>query len=57
MMEIDVRYRALEYKIKIIQESVDVIVDLSKSKRETMLEMIIILLITFEIVISIIKWH
>ena len=57
MMEIDVRYRALEYKIKIIQESVDVIVDLSKSKRETMLEMIIILLITFEIIISIIKWH
>lgn len=57
MMEITTRYRALEYKIKIIQESVDVIVDLSKSKRETMLEMIIILLITFEIIISIIKWH
>jgi required for meiotic nuclear division protein 1 len=57
MMEIDTRYRALEYKIKIIQESVDVIVDLSKSKRETLLEMIIILLITFEIIISIMKWH
>ena len=57
MMEIDIRYRALEYKIKIIQESVDVIVDLSKSKRETLLEVIIILLITFEIVLSIIKWH
>jgi len=56
-MEIDTRYRALEYKIKIIQESVDVIVDLAKSKRETLLEMIIILLITFEIIISIIKWH
>jgi uncharacterized Rmd1/YagE family protein len=36
---------------------VDVIVDLSKSKRETLLELIIILLITFEIIISIIKWH
>jgi required for meiotic nuclear division protein 1 len=57
MMEIDVRYRALEYKIKIVQESVDVIVDLSKSKRQTLLEVIIILLITFEIVLSIIKWH
>jgi uncharacterized Rmd1/YagE family protein len=57
MMEVDIRYRALEYKIKIIQESVEVIVDLSKSKRETMLEMIIILLISFEIVISIIKWR
>lgn len=57
MMEIDTRYRALEYKIKIIQESVDVIVDLSKSKRETLLETIIILLITFEIILSIIKWR
>jgi uncharacterized Rmd1/YagE family protein len=57
MMEIDIRYRALEYKIKIIQESIEVIVDLSKSKRETLLEMVIILLITFEIIISIIKWH
>jgi len=57
MMEIDIRYRGLEYKIKIIQESIEVIVDLSKSKRETLLEMVIILLITFEIIISIIKWH
>lgn len=57
MMEIDTRYRALEYKIKIIQESVDVIVDLSKSKRDTLLEMTIILLIAFEIILSIVKWH
>jgi uncharacterized Rmd1/YagE family protein len=57
MMEVDIRYRALEYKIKIIQESVEIIVDLSKSKRETMLEMIIILLISFEVVLSIIKWR
>jgi uncharacterized Rmd1/YagE family protein len=57
MMEIDTRYRALDYKIKIIQESVEVIVDLAKSKRETMLELVIILLIAFEVVLSIIKWH
>jgi hypothetical protein len=57
MMEIDLRYRGLEYKTKIIQESIEVIVDLSKSKRETLLEMIVILLITFEIIISIVKWH
>jgi uncharacterized Rmd1/YagE family protein len=57
MMEIDIRYRGLEYKIKIIQESIEVIVDLSKSKRETLLEMVIILLITFEIIISIVKWR
>ncbi len=55
MMEVDTRYRALEYKIKIIQESVEIIVDLSKSRRETLLETVIILLIAFEIVISIVK--
>ncbi len=57
MMEVDVRYRALEYKIKIIQESIEVIVDLAKSRRETLLELIIILLIAFEVVLSIIKWR
>ena len=57
MMEIDIRYRALEYKIKIIQEAVEVIVDLSKSRRETVLELIIILLIAFEILLSLLKWH
>jgi required for meiotic nuclear division protein 1 len=55
MMEIDTRYRALEYKIKIIQESIEIIVDLSKSRRETLLETVIILLIAFEIVLSIVK--
>ncbi|MCM2321927.1 MAG: RMD1 family protein [Oligoflexia bacterium] len=57
MLEIDTRYRALEYKIKIIQESLEIIVDLSKSKRETLLEMVIILLIAFEIVLSIVRSH
>jgi len=53
MFEIGTRYRGLEYKIKIIQESINVIVDLSKSKRETILEVTIILLIAFELIISI----
>ena len=57
MMEVDTRYRALDYKIKIIQDSVEIIVDLAKTKRETMLELIIILLIAFEVVLSIIKWQ
>lgn len=56
MLEVDTRYRALEYKIKIIQESLEVIVDLSKSKRETMLELTIILIIAFEAVLSVVKW-
>jgi required for meiotic nuclear division protein 1 len=57
MMDVDVRYRALEYKIKIIQESIEVIVDLAKSKRETLLEIIVILLIMSEIIVSIMKWR
>ena len=32
-------------------------IDLAKSKRETLLEIIVILLITFEVIISIVKWH
>jgi uncharacterized Rmd1/YagE family protein len=55
MFEIDTRYRALDYKIKIIQESLEIIVDLAKSKRENKLEMIIILLIAFEVVFSLVK--
>jgi uncharacterized Rmd1/YagE family protein len=50
MLEIDVRYRAVEYKAKIIHESIDVITDLVKTKREVMLEMTVILLIAFEVV-------
>ena len=52
MLEIDGRYRALEYKIRIIQESVEIIVDLSKSRKSVQLEMIIIVLIATEILLS-----
>lgn len=54
MLEVDTRYRAVEYKSKIIQESVEVITDLLKSKRETTLEITIIALIAFEIVMNLI---
>jgi uncharacterized Rmd1/YagE family protein len=52
MLEIDARYRALEYKIRIIQEAIEVIVDLSKSRRSVQLELTIILLIGTEILMS-----
>jgi uncharacterized Rmd1/YagE family protein len=55
MLEIDVRYRAVEYKSKIIQESIEVITDLVKTKREVMLEMIVILLIAFEIITGLVR--
>lgn len=52
MLEVDQRFRALEYKIRTIQESIEIIVDLSKSHRATQLEYIIIGLISCEILIS-----
>lgn len=53
ILDIDVRYRALEHKIEIIQESIEIIVDLTKSRRATQLELIIIALFAFDIIISI----
>jgi uncharacterized Rmd1/YagE family protein len=55
ILDIDVRYRALEHKIRIIQESVEVIVDLSKSRRELRLEMIIVVLIAVEVILYILS--
>lgn len=52
MFEIETRYRVLEYKLKLIQESMEIIVDLSKSFRATMLELIIIGLIAFEVLMT-----
>ncbi len=52
MFEIETRYRVLEYKLKLIQESVEIIVDLSKGVRETMLEVTIIVLIAIELVVA-----
>jgi uncharacterized Rmd1/YagE family protein len=57
MLEIDIRYRALEYKVKIIQDSIEVMADLAHSRREVMLELVVILLITFEIILSLIRIH
>lgn len=55
ILDIDARYRALEHKIQIIQESIEVIIDLSKSRKEVKLELTIIALIALEIVIFIIS--
>lgn len=53
ILDIDVRYRALEHKIEIIQDGIEIIVDLAKSRRATQLELVIIGLIGLEIIISI----
>lgn len=51
MFDIDVRYRALEQKLHAIHDSVEVIVDLVRSRRDMMLELLIIALIAFEVVL------
>jgi len=49
MYEIETRYRVLEFKLKLVQETVDVVVDLLRYKRQTVLELIIIGLIAVEV--------
>ena len=49
ILDIDVRYRALEYKLGLIQEGVDVIVELTNAQRNIWLELIIVILIVVEI--------
>ena len=53
LFDIDVRYRALEHKIQIVQESIEIIVDLSKSKRSLRLEYTVVMLIALEILITV----
>lgn len=53
VLDLEVRYRSLEHKIEIIQESIEIIVDLSKSRRMTQLELVIIGLFAVDIIISI----
>ncbi len=52
-LDIDSRYRALEHKIQIIQESIEIFVDLSKSKKMTQLEGAIVTLFVVDIFLSI----
>lgn len=53
--ELSTRFRSLEYKLRLIHESVEVIVDLSNTRRSTMLEMVIIALIALEILMAIFR--
>lgn len=54
-LDIDARYKAIEHKIQIIQESIEIIIDLSKSRRQVKLELTIIALIAVEIIIFIVS--
>jgi required for meiotic nuclear division protein 1 len=49
MLEIDDRFRALEHKLRAVQDSLELLLDLHNNRRAHQLEMVIILLIVFEI--------
>lgn len=51
MFELRDRYKTLEYKLRMIQENVEILSDFSRSQRANALEISIVVLIAFEIVL------
>jgi uncharacterized Rmd1/YagE family protein len=49
LFEIETRYKVLEYKLKLVQETVDVIVEMLRFKKQSSFEIIIIALIAIEV--------
>jgi required for meiotic nuclear division protein 1 len=52
MLEIDDRFRSLEYKLRTIQESLELFLDLQQTRHGHVLETIVVLLILLEIVMA-----
>lgn len=53
--EIDMRFRSLDRKLALLQNNIEILVDLNASRRDALLEGLIILLIVFEILMTILK--
>ncbi len=53
--ELHARFRTLEYKLRLIHESAEVLVDLSNTRRFTMLEITVIILIAVEILLALLR--
>jgi uncharacterized Rmd1/YagE family protein len=54
--ELTMRFRSLEYRLRLIRDSAEVLVDLNATRRAALLEMTIIFLIALDIVIAVIHW-
>ena len=54
MLEISSRFKSLDYKLKLIQENLSIIVDLSSTRSNLWLEFIIVVLIVVETLVAII---
>ena len=57
MLEIDERFRSLEYKLRTIQESLELFLDLQQTRHGHVLETIVVLLILIEIVMALLGGH
>ena len=53
MLEIDDRFRALEHKLRAVQDTLEVLLELNTNRRAHLLELTIVLLILFEIVLTV----
>jgi len=52
MLEIDERFKALEYKMRTIQDTLELFLDLGNTRRSYFLELIVVLLILIEVVLA-----
>jgi uncharacterized Rmd1/YagE family protein len=57
MLEIDDRFKALEYKLRTIQDTLELFMDLNTNKRSHQLELTIIGLIVLEIIMALVSRH
>jgi required for meiotic nuclear division protein 1 len=57
MFEIRERYRTLEYKLRIVQDTVEILADLTNNRRMYYLEIAIVILIAFEIVLFVFELY
>jgi uncharacterized Rmd1/YagE family protein len=57
MLEIDDRFRSLEYKLRTIQESLELFLEIQQTRHGHVLETIVVVLILFEIVMALVSHH
>jgi hypothetical protein len=51
------RYESLELKLRSVQESLELVLDVARDRRLVFLEAMIVVLIVLEIGLSLIRWH
>jgi uncharacterized Rmd1/YagE family protein len=51
------RYQSLEQKLRSVQEALELVLDVARDRRLVLLEATIVLLIVFELLLSILRLH